>query len=94
VGGFRNLRKPLEGAAQVAAFVVAATRRGAQLEVEERELNGQPAIVFYDGERPSAALLLGVADSKIERVFFHADLRRLGHLGPRRDRLGPRQQAH
>ena len=85
VGGLRNLRKPLEGAAHVAAFVVAATRRGTALfQFAEHELNGQPAIVFYDGDRPSAALLLGVAEGKIQRVFFHADLQRLGHLGARR----------
>ena len=85
VDGLRNLRKPLEGAARVAAFVVAATRPGSALfQLGEHELNGQPAVVFYDGDRPSAALLLGVADGKIQRVFFHADLRRLGHLGARR----------
>jgi len=85
VDGLRNLRKPLAGAARVAAFVVAATRRGTPLfQLEEHELNGQPAIVFYDGERPSAALLLGVLDGKIQRVFFHADLQRLGHIGARR----------
>jgi RNA polymerase sigma-70 factor (ECF subfamily) len=86
VDGLRNLRKPLEGAARVAAFVVAATQRGAALfQWQERELNGQPAVVFYDGDRPSAALLLGVADGKIQGVFFHADLRRLGHVGARRE---------
>ena len=84
VGGLRNLRKPLVGAAHVASFVVAATRRGAALHIEEHVLNGQPAVVFYDGARASAALLLGVADGKIQRVFFHADLRRLGHVGARR----------
>jgi RNA polymerase sigma-70 factor (ECF subfamily) len=82
VEGLRNLKKPLEGAAHVAAFVVAATRRGTALfQLQEHELNGQPAIVLYDGARPTAALLLGVAEGKIERVFFHADVRRLGHLG-------------
>ena len=85
IAGFRNLKKPLAGAAHVAAFVVAATQRGAPiLQWEERELNGQPAVVFYEGDQPSAALLLGVADGKIQRVFFHADMRRLGHLGARR----------
>ncbi len=88
VVGLRNLRKPLAGAAQVAAFVVAATRRGTALfHIEEHELNGQPAVVFYDGARASAALLLGVADGKIQRVFFHADLQRLGHVGARRAAL-------
>jgi len=85
VDGLRNLKKPLAGAARVAAFVVAATQRSAALfQLQEHELNGQPAVVFYDGDRPSAALLLGVADGKIQRVFFHADLQRLGHVGARR----------
>lgn len=88
VDGFRNLRKPLEGAARVAAFIVAATRRGVALfQPEEHDLNGQPAIVFYDGDRPAAALLLGVAEGKIQRVFFHADSKRLGRVGPRRAAL-------
>jgi RNA polymerase sigma-70 factor, ECF subfamily len=85
VGGFRNLPKPLEGASRVAAFVAAASSRGARrFTTEERELNGRPAIVFYLGERPAAALLLGVADGKIRRVFFHADADRLRHVGKRR----------
>ena len=78
--GLRNLRRPLEGAERVAAFVVATSRR-AVLEVEQRELNGQPALVFYREERPFAAVLLAVADGKIQRVFFHADLSRLRYLG-------------
>lgn len=82
--GQRNLPQPLHGAARIAAFVVAATARTAgQLQIEEHELNGQPAIVFWTGERPFAALLLAVADGKIQRVFFHADLDRLRYLGRR-----------
>jgi RNA polymerase sigma-70 factor, ECF subfamily len=83
-GGLRNLPRPLSGAAHIAAFVVAATSRAAaNLQVEERELNGQPAVVFWLAEEPFAALLLGVDNGKIARVFFHADLERLRHLGPR-----------
>jgi hypothetical protein len=48
--------------------------------LEERRLNGQPAIVLFRGEKPFAALLLAVADGKIRRVFFHADAERLDHL--------------
>jgi RNA polymerase sigma-70 factor (ECF subfamily) len=81
-GGIRNLRAPLKGAARIAAFV-AATARSADLETEVHELNGQPALVFYDGDAPFAALLLAVADGRIHRVFFHADVRRLRYLGPR-----------
>jgi RNA polymerase sigma-70 factor (ECF subfamily) len=78
--GIRNLRLPLEGAGRVAAFVAAASRR-AELEVQQRELNGQPALVFYRDDRPFAAVLLAVAEGKIQRVFFHADPARLRHLG-------------
>jgi RNA polymerase sigma-70 factor (ECF subfamily) len=76
----RNLRRPLEGPERIAAFVVATSRR-AMLDVEQRDLNGQPALVFYRDERPFAAVLLAVADGKIQRVFFHADLSRLRYLG-------------
>jgi RNA polymerase sigma-70 factor, ECF subfamily len=78
--GIRNLRRPLEGARQVAAFVAATSRR-AQLRAEQRELNGQPALVFYRDDRLFAAVLLAVAEGRIQRVFFHADPARLQHLG-------------
>jgi len=78
--GIRNLRRPLEGAAHVAAFVVATSQRAA-LDAEPRELNGQPALVFSRDGHPFAAVLLAVADGRIQRVFFQADPSRLGHLG-------------
>ena len=85
LAGIRNLTKPLRGAAHVAQFVTATTSRGAALfELEERELNGRDAVVFYRDGEPTAALLLGIVDGKIERVFFHADMARLGHVGARR----------
>jgi RNA polymerase sigma-70 factor (ECF subfamily) len=86
VGSRRNLPRPLHGAARIAAFVVAATATATgnhELQVEEHLLNGQPGVVFWSGERPFAALLLAVADGKIQRVFFHADLGRLRYLGRR-----------
>jgi RNA polymerase sigma-70 factor (ECF subfamily) len=80
--GQRNLPQPLEGAARIAAFIVATTRRTAGvLRVEEHLLNRQPAAVFWNGEQPFAALLLAVADGKVQRVYFHADLHRLSRLG-------------
>jgi len=80
--GVRNLPVPLRGARRIAAFV-AATARDSDLVVEIHELNGQPALVFYEEDAPFAALLLGVADGRIHRVYFHADLTRLRYLGPR-----------
>ncbi len=82
VAGIRNLQAPLQGAAKIAAFVV-ATARSSDLAVEIHELNGQPALVFYEEHAPFAALLLAVADDRIHRVFFHGDVMRLRYLGPR-----------
>ncbi len=81
VRGLRNLPRPLHGARKIAAFV-AATARSADLQIELHELNGQPAVVFYQEGAPFAALLLAIADNGIHRIFFHGDLGRLGHLGP------------
>ena len=81
--GVRNLAEPLVGAARIASFVAHTTRRsGRTLRPEERELNGRPAILFFRGEEPFAALLLAVADGRIQRVFFHADRSRLRYLAP------------
>jgi RNA polymerase sigma-70 factor (ECF subfamily) len=84
-GGIRNLPVPFQGARKIATFG-AATARSVDLESEVHELNGQPAIVFYDRGAPFAALLLAVAEDRIHRVFFHADLSRLRRLGQRIDR--------
>jgi RNA polymerase sigma-70 factor (ECF subfamily) len=80
--GIRNLQAPLKGAARIAAFI-AATAGSIDLQAEVHELNGQPALVFYHDDAPFAALLLAVAEGRIHRVFFHADLERLRHVGPR-----------
>jgi len=80
VGGVRNLQAPLQGARKIASFV-SATARSRDLQSELRELNGQPALVFYDDGAPFAAMTLGVADGRIQQVYFHADLDRLGHIG-------------
>jgi RNA polymerase sigma-70 factor, ECF subfamily len=81
-GGQRNLPQPLQGAAGIAAFIVATAERTAGLlRIEEHRLNGQPAIVFWNGEQRFAALLLAVADGKVQRVYFHADLERLNRVG-------------
>ena len=80
VGGIRNLPAPLHGAKKIAAFV-AATARSIQLEAELHTLNGQPGLVFYYEGAPFAALLIAIADNRIHRVFFHADLKRLRYVG-------------
>jgi len=76
VGRFRNLTQPLRGAEHIAAFVAATAREGG-VRFVERELNGQPALVFFRDGEPVGALLLAVAEGKVQRVFFHADRERL-----------------
>lgn len=84
VAGVRNLSIPLVGAVRVAAFISHITGLAApMLAREERTLNGQPALVFHRDGEPFAALLLGVAGGKIERVFFQGDTARLQRLATR-----------
>ena len=52
-----------------------------RVSMSEHELNGQPALVLSHQGSPAAALLLGVADGRVQSVFFQADETRLGHLG-------------
>jgi RNA polymerase sigma-70 factor (ECF subfamily) len=80
LGNLRNLSRPLVGAGKIAAFVVAASQLP-DLVWQERELNGQPAVVFSRAGQLLGALLLAVAGDKVQRVFFHADRERLGYLG-------------
>src|SRR5262249_60301930 len=80
VGRFRNLTQPLTGAKHIAVFVT-TTARESGLSFAERELNGQPALVFFLDGDPVGALLLAVADGKVKQVFFHADRERLGFVG-------------
>nr|WP_255424804.1 sigma-70 family RNA polymerase sigma factor [Corallococcus sp. CA053C] len=80
--GQRNLPQPMQGAARIAAFIVATAQRTAGvLRVKPHQVNGQPAAVFWNGDQPFAALLLAVAQGKVQRVYFHADPERLGRLG-------------
>jgi RNA polymerase sigma-70 factor (ECF subfamily) len=82
INGARTMDAPLTGAAKIAAVITAGQRRG-RLANQIHQLNGQPAIVFYDGAgAPLAAMLLAISDNRIHRLFFHADPSRLRHLGP------------
>lgn len=82
VGKVRNMPRPVHGAKAVAAVVASLTRRApAELEGRECMLNGQPAFAMFVGRRPVLAILLGVADGRICRIFVCADPARLAHVG-------------
>jgi RNA polymerase sigma-70 factor (ECF subfamily) len=82
-GKVRNVPHPIEGAAKISAFTAAVVGQGpAGLRARACELNGQPAMVVLEGEKPIAAILLSVAEGVIHRIFIQADAARLKHLGP------------
>lgn len=82
--GIRNLEQPLSGPARIAAFVTTVTsRNNAALSYDVRELNGQPAVLLSRDGAAFGALLLGVADGRVHRVFFQGDPIRLARLAPR-----------
>jgi RNA polymerase sigma-70 factor (ECF subfamily) len=85
VGRIRNLGRPVVGARRIAAFL-GALARGAELpgSYQERELNGQTAMLRMVAGRAQSALFISVANGKIRRVFVQADEARLSRVG-----LGP-----
>jgi len=77
-GGVRNLRAPLVGRSRVAKFLCARSARGAaRFSTEVRDLNGLPALLLRENGEPFAALMLGIADGLVHRVYFQADPERL-----------------
>jgi RNA polymerase sigma-70 factor (ECF subfamily) len=81
-GRVRNLPGPLVGREKVAAFVAAAGPQGAEgLTIEERMLNGQPAIVVSRDGRAFAAIMIDVACGLIHGVFMQAETERLQRVG-------------
>src|SRR5262249_39912009 len=84
VGRICNAGRPVSGARRIAAFLAAVRRESGERRdmPVERTLNGEPAVVFVRDGRPTAAVLISVADGKIRHVFIEADAARLQHLGP------------
>jgi RNA polymerase sigma-70 factor (ECF subfamily) len=83
-GRVRQLPRPIVGARKIAAFTAAAVpQRPRHLVRRVREVNGEPAIVTFDGARVYSAVLLAIANGRIRRVFICADPARLGHVAQR-----------
>ncbi|TPV95951.1 MAG: sigma-70 family RNA polymerase sigma factor [Myxococcales bacterium FL481] len=80
-GRVRNLPGPITGSRRVAAFLAAVTAQGSDgLEIRERELNGEPAVVVFKAGAPYTAITLDVSDGAIAGIFVHADTSRLVRL--------------
>jgi len=82
-GRLRNVGRPVVGSTKIATIMQAFARQDvAPPAIEERTLNGEPAVVAFRDGRPLAAILVSVADGKIRHVFVQTDAERLRHLAP------------
>ena len=84
-GRIRDVGHPVIGRRKIAAFVGAIGRQDVtpRPNLEERVLNGHPAIVAFVAGSPVLAILVSVANGKICHVFMQTDRARLQHLSPR-----------
>ncbi len=82
-GRLRNVNRPVVGRSRIAALMKAFASQDVSppLEMQERTLNGEPAIVAFQGGRALAAVLVSVADGRIRHVFIQIDTGRLRHVG-------------
>jgi RNA polymerase sigma-70 factor (ECF subfamily) len=82
-GRVRNAGRPVVGRTKIAALMKAFFSQGvSQLELQERTLNGEPAVVAFQDGRALAAIFVSVADGKIRHAFVQTDPARLRHVGP------------
>lgn len=83
-GRIRNIGRPVVGRRKVAALlgIIGSQNAGPAIELQERTLNGGPAVVIFQGGRAVSAILVSVADGKVRHVFIHVDRERLSHVGP------------
>jgi RNA polymerase sigma-70 factor (ECF subfamily) len=82
-GRLRNVGRPVVGRKRIVALMkaFASQDESRHLRVEERTLNGEPAVVAFQAGRAIAAILVSVADDRIRHVFLQIDPERLGHVG-------------
>jgi RNA polymerase sigma-70 factor (ECF subfamily) len=83
-GKLRNVGRPVLGRTRIAALMRAFGNEKVSPppRYEERTLNGEPAIVGFQGARAFGAVLIAVADGRIRHVFLQTDAERLRHIGP------------
>jgi RNA polymerase sigma-70 factor (ECF subfamily) len=83
-GRIRNIGHPVVGRRKVAALmkIIGSQTVGPAIELQERTLNGEPAVVIFQAGRAVSAIMISVADGKVRHVFLHVDRERLSHVGP------------
>jgi RNA polymerase sigma-70 factor (ECF subfamily) len=82
-GRLRNVGRPVVGRTRIAALVgaIAKQQPPSGVVIQERLLNGEPAIVIFSDGKAVLAGFVSVANGKIRHIFMHADPERLQHVG-------------
>jgi RNA polymerase sigma-70 factor (ECF subfamily) len=83
-GRIRNIGRPVVGRRKIAALlkIIGSQTAGPAIEIQERTLNGEPAVVIFQGGRAVSAILISIAEGKVRHVFIQVDRERLSHVGP------------
>jgi RNA polymerase sigma-70 factor (ECF subfamily) len=83
-GRIRNIGRPVVGRRKIAALlkIIGSQTVGPAIELQQRTLNGEPAVVIFQGGRAVSAILVSVAEGKVRHVFLQFDRERLKHVGP------------
>jgi RNA polymerase sigma-70 factor, ECF subfamily len=83
-GRIRTVGRPVVGRVKIAALMeaAAAQQTGPSPEIKERILNGEPAVVAFQGGRAIFAIQISAAEGKVRQAFLQFDPDRLRHVGP------------
>lgn len=81
-GRIRSVGRPVRGRKRIAALLSMLARQTTTLggQVQERNLNGQPALVVFRDGHAVVAVLVAVAEGRIQHVFVQLDPERLRHI--------------
>jgi RNA polymerase sigma-70 factor (ECF subfamily) len=82
-GKVRAARRPIEGRAKVARFLLGILGKGGgDLEIQVAEVNGQPGFVVYEASRPTTVAAFDLRDDSIATIRFVVNPEKLERLGP------------
>jgi RNA polymerase sigma-70 factor (ECF subfamily) len=83
-GKLREIGRPVLGRRKIAALIKVYSEQDPSSRVRyvERTLNGQPAVVAFLDGRALSALLIAVAEGKVQQIYLQGDPARLQHIGP------------
>jgi RNA polymerase sigma-70 factor, ECF subfamily len=81
-GRIRSVGRPVRGRKRIAALLSMLARQAnaPSGQMQERMLNGQPSIVVFRDGHAVVAILVAVADGRIQHVFLQLDPDRLKHI--------------